>query len=140
MASGVFDLIHPGHLFYLSEAKKLGAELIVVVARDSTVKRLKNHYPIVPEKNRLQIVQALKQVDRAILGSKRDIFQTVRKIKPDIIALGPNQSWNEAKLKAELKARGLNAKICRIRKKKEGPFSSTSEIVSHLLTKAKDLK
>ncbi|MCJ2563189.1 MAG: adenylyltransferase/cytidyltransferase family protein, partial [Candidatus Thermoplasmatota archaeon] len=48
MASGVFDLLHTGHLHYLEEAKKLGDELIVVVARDSTVRKEK-HDPITTE-------------------------------------------------------------------------------------------
>ncbi|MEE9489142.1 MAG: adenylyltransferase/cytidyltransferase family protein, partial [Thermoplasmata archaeon] len=48
MASGVFDLLHTGHLHYLEEAKKLGDELIVVVARDSTVRKEK-HEPITTE-------------------------------------------------------------------------------------------
>ncbi|EQD52190.1 glycerol-3-phosphate cytidyltransferase, partial [mine drainage metagenome] len=42
MATGVFDLLHPGHLYFLTEARKLGDELVVVVARDQTARRLKH--------------------------------------------------------------------------------------------------
>ena len=68
MATGVFDLLHPGHVYFLEEAKQLGDELVVVVARDQTARRLK-HEPYVPEHIRRQMVEALKPVDRAILGS-----------------------------------------------------------------------
>ncbi|HTD81915.1 MAG TPA: adenylyltransferase/cytidyltransferase family protein, partial [Thermoplasmata archaeon] len=52
MATGVFDLLHPGHVAFLREAKALGDELVVVVARDSTAKRFK-HTPITPEAQRV---------------------------------------------------------------------------------------
>ncbi|MEM3333979.1 MAG: adenylyltransferase/cytidyltransferase family protein, partial [Thermoplasmata archaeon] len=74
MASGVFDILHPGHIFFLEEAKKLGNELVVVVARDSTARKLK-HQPIMNEDVRLKMVTALKPVDIAILGHEDDIFK-----------------------------------------------------------------
>jgi len=70
MASGVFDILHTGHVHYLSEAKSLGDELIVVVATDNTVRRRK-HQPITPEKMRLELVNSLKPVDQAVLGRWR---------------------------------------------------------------------
>ncbi|MCS4540904.1 MAG: FAD synthase [Euryarchaeota archaeon] len=137
MASGVFDLLHTGHLFYLTECKKLGDELTVVIARDSTVKKLKNRPPIIPETNRLQMVQALKPVDEAILGSETDPLETVEKIKPNIIALGPDQSWSETELEVKLKARGLSPKIVRIEKREISQLSSTSKIVEKILKRGK---
>jgi FAD synthetase len=113
MATGVFDLLHPGHIFFLEEAKKLGDELVVVVARDATAKRLK-HEPIVPEHLRLLMVQALKPVDRAILGSSTDIYQTVVDVRPDLIALGYDQIWNEREIEAECARRGVPAKVVRL--------------------------
>ena len=67
MASGVFDILHTGHISYLEQAKAAGDELVVVVACDSTVRKRK-HEPVTPENMRLKIVQSLKPVDRAILG------------------------------------------------------------------------
>ncbi len=58
MATGVFDLLHLGHVYFLSEAKKLGDELVVVVARDSTARKFK-HEPITAEATRVQLVAAL---------------------------------------------------------------------------------
>jgi FAD synthetase len=71
LASGVFDLLHLGHVRFLEEAKKTGghgAKLIVIVARDSTVKRRKGENPIVPESQRCALVASLRVVDDAILG------------------------------------------------------------------------
>ena len=114
MATGVFDLIHPGHLHYLEESKKLGDELVVVIATDNTVRRRK-HEPITPEKMRLELVQSLKPVDRAVLGKDSgDIFEIVREIKPDVITIGYDQPFNEAELMAEMKKRGLKVKVVRM--------------------------
>jgi FAD synthetase len=107
MATGVFDLIHPGHISYLEQAKALGDELIVIVACDKTV-RSKKHEPITPEDMRARVVEALKPVDKAVIGKEGDIFETVRDIDPDIIVLGFDQKFNEEKLKEDLKAHGLD--------------------------------
>jgi FAD synthetase len=106
MASGVFDLIHTGHISYLKQAKSLGDELIVVVACDDTVRKNK-HEPITPEKMRVEIVDSLKPVDKAILGKEGDIFDVVREISPDIIVLGFDQAFGENDLKKKLAANGL---------------------------------
>ena len=113
MATGVFDLLHPGHLYFLTEAKKLGDELIVVIARDQTARRLK-HEPYVPEQLRREMVEALKPVDRAVLGSTTDIYETVVREHPSIIALGYNQVWNEQEVERECARRGVPLKVVRI--------------------------
>lgn len=113
MASGVFDILHTGHVHYLSEAKSLGDELVVVVATDSTVRRRK-HTPITPEKMRLDLVNSLKPVDRAVLGKEGDMYKVVEEIRPDIIAIGYDQTFDEKVLEAELKKRGLDVKVVRM--------------------------
>jgi len=114
MATGVFDIIHLGHLHYLEESKKLGDELVVVVATDKTVRRRK-HEPITPEKMRLELVASLKPVDRAVLGKDSgDMFEIVRDIRPDIITIGYDQPFDPDQLQAELKKRGFNAKVVRM--------------------------
>ncbi len=113
MATGVFDLLHPGHLYFLTEAKRLGDELVVVVARDQTARRLK-HEPYVPELMRREMVEALKPVDRAVLGSTTDIYETVVRERPSIIALGYNQVWNEKEVEAECARRGVPLRVVRI--------------------------
>jgi FAD synthetase len=135
MATGVFDLLHPGHLYFLDQAKKLGDELVVVVARDQTARRLKRE-PYVPELIRREMVESLKPVDRAILGSTTDIYQTVVEVKPDIIALGFNQLWNEREVEAECRRRGVAVKVVRV-----GPLThnelATRKIVERILERAR---
>jgi FAD synthetase len=113
MATGVFDLLHPGHVYFLTEARKLGDELVVVVARDKTARRLK-HEPYVPEHIRREMVEALKPVDRAVLGSTTDIYETVVRERPSIIALGYDQVWNEAEVENECARRGVPVKVVRV--------------------------
>ena len=113
VATGVFDLLHLGHLHFLEEAKKLGDELIVIVARDSTAKRRK-HEPITPEDMRVEMIAALKPVDRAVLGYEDDMFRIIEEIKPDIIALGHDQGLDVDELKEEMKTRGIVVDIVRL--------------------------
>lgn len=131
MATGTFDLIHPGHGFYLEEAKKLGGEgarLVVVIARESTV-RARKRVPIVPEKQRREVVQMLKMVDEAVLGSETDMFSTVLKIKPDIIAIGPDQNFNLDHLREELKKRSIEAEVVKIERYHRSTLDSSCKII-----------
>ena len=114
LATGVFDIIHLGHLHYLEESKKLGDELIVIVATDTTVLKGK-HEPITPEAMRLELVQGLKPVDRAVLGKDgADMFEIVTEIKPDIITIGYDQPFEPDRMEAELASRGIKAKVVRM--------------------------
>jgi FAD synthetase len=115
MATGTFDLLHMGHIFYLKEAKKLGDTLVVVVATDATVRKLK-HDPITPQEIRVSLIKELKMVDEAYLGHEDDMYAIVEEIKPDIIALGFDQIHNETTIKNELKKRKLNVKVVRLPK------------------------
>jgi len=95
LAAGCFDLLHYGHLRYLEEARKLGgenAELVVVVARDCTFMKRKGLPPVIREEERRALVEALKPVDRAILGDvDMNLEGVIQNVKPDIIALGYDQ-------------------------------------------------
>ncbi len=114
MATGVFDIIHLGHLHYLEESKKLGDELVVVVATDRTV-RSRKHEPITPEKMRVELVASLKPVDKAVLGKDGgDIFDIVKEIKPDVITIGYDQPFNEKELEKEMAKRGLKVRVVRM--------------------------
>jgi FAD synthetase len=127
MASGVFDLIHLGHIHYLEEAKKLGDELVVVVARDSTVRREK-HEPITPEEFRRDLVESLKPVDKAVLGGEGDMFKVVEELEPDIIALGYDQYHDAERIEAELKKRGLDIEVVRLTEL-NGDLDGTRKII-----------
>lgn len=114
MCAGTFDTIHPGHLFYLSEAKKYGNKLIVVVARDDTSQTFKGKEPVHNEKERLEAVRTLEIVDEAILGHQGNIFEIIEEIKPDVICLGYDQKVQKQQLEEELKKRGIKAEVVRI--------------------------
>jgi len=134
MATGTFDLLHMGHIYYLREAKKLGDKLIVVVATDSTVRRLK-HEPVNPEKIRLNLIKEIKAVDKAYLGHEDDMYEIVEEIKPDIIAIGYDQLHDEDNVKSELKKRKINAKVVRISEYKEGSdLEGTRKIISKIIS------
>ena len=134
MATGTFDLIHPGHGYYLEESKRLGgddAHLVVVIARESTV-RARKRVPIVPENQRLKVVQMLKVVDEAILGSENDMFSTVRKVNPDIITIGPDQDFDLDWLRKKLKRRNLKAEVVKINDYHESSLDSSCKIIKKI--------
>ncbi len=130
VATGTFDIIHPGHVRFLKEAKKLGDELIVIVAREKNVRHKPK--PIIPEEQRRRVVESLKYVDKAILGDEEDMFRPIMELKPDIIALGHDQHFNEEWLKKELEKRGLNTKIVRITAKEECELCSSTKIIRRI--------
>jgi cytidyltransferase-like protein len=128
MTGGAFDIIHPGHIETLEQAKSLGDVLMVSVARDSTFERNKKRKPQHNETLRRKLVSSLRCVDDAVLGSETDIFETVDLLKPDIIALGYDQSHDEEKILEEVKRRGLSVKVVRL--KSSNPDIKTTAIIS----------
>ena len=138
LASGVFDLVHYGHIRFIEEAKKLGGEnsrLVVIVARDKTVKRLKGRRPIIPEDQRRAVVESLKPVDEAILGYEDLSFEeTIAKIKPDIIAVGYDQRSIENDVRVFIKARGLTIEVVRVGKFGRADLDSSSKIKRKILS------
>jgi len=144
MAFGTFDILHYGHVKLLEEARALGeqnAELIVVIARDSTVIKEKGHKPIFPEIERLSLIQSLKAVDEACLGYEgTDHLKIIEKFKPDIIALGYDQKIDIDFLKSELAKRGLkNIKIHRLGKYGTPGLNSSSKILDKMLAQIQKL-
>lgn len=137
LASGVFDLLHPGHVKYLEEAKKAGgqnAELIVIIARDNTVAKRKRGKPVIPENQRRALVDSLKVVDEAILGYEEfDIRKVIEKIKPDIIALGYDRDDIEETVIKYLKEKGLKIKVVKIGKFGEDELNSSSKIKQKII-------
>lgn len=131
MATGVFDLLHVGHLHYLRQAKALGDELVVIIARDARVRRMKRE-PIVPEERRRELVEALKPVDRALLGHEDDIYRSVERVRPDVIALGWDQAFHEGEIEAECRRRGVPVRVVRLGKM-EGDLQGTTKLVNRIV-------
>lgn len=134
LASGTFDLLHFGHVKFLEEAKKAGGEdakLIVIIARDSTVKKRKGKKPIMSEDQRRALVESLKVVDEALLGYEDfSIEKVIEKIKPDVIAVGYDQdkSGIEQAVRKVLAEKGLDIKVVKIGKYSKDELDSSSQI------------
>jgi len=89
LANGNFDLLHVGHVRYLRGAKALGGKLVVAVNSDQSVRALKGEgRPIMPERERAEIVSALADVDAVIVFPELDVRSIIREIRPDIHAKG----------------------------------------------------
>lgn len=134
MAVGVFDLLHAGHLHYLEQARKLGGELVVVVAHDDTVRKRK-HEPVTLQDMRRRMVEGLKPVDEAYVGSPPDksMFDIVELLQPDIIAIGYDQEHMEDWIVDELERRDLShIRVQRVGGL-EGDLDGTRKIISKIL-------
>ena len=137
LASGVFDLLHLGHVRFLEEAKKTGgknAELVVIIARDSTVEKTKGRKPIMSENQRRALVESLKVVDEAVLGYENfDLGEVIEHVKPDVIALGYDQVETEKATNKYVNDHKLHIKVFRIGKFEEDALDSSSKILKKIV-------
>ncbi|MBI4992857.1 MAG: FAD synthase [Candidatus Magasanikbacteria bacterium] len=115
MVFGTFDILHLGHIHMFEEAREYGDKLVAVVARDINVEKVKGIGPFHNENERLKFVKHINLVDEAVLGDKTDVYKVIKKIKPDVIALGYDQRVYIDKLSRALVELGLNkTKIVRL--------------------------
>ena len=132
LATGVFDLLHLGHLRFLEESKRKGgprSRLVVVVARDKTVLRRKGKGPVIPEDQRRELVAALRVVDRAILGREEiDLLGILKEVKPDIVCVGYDQDEIRAAVTELIRKQGLPIRVVRIRRFGPIGFNSSSKL------------
>ncbi len=119
MAFGTFDIIHPGHIYYLKKAKKEGDVLIVVIARDLNVKKIKGSFPSYNEEQRFNKIKKLDITKNIIYGDLNDWFKVIRDIKPDVVCLGYDQD------SAGLAKEFPDIKIVRIKPYKEHMYKSS---------------
>lgn len=134
MASGTFDILHPGHAFYLEQAKKLGgvdSKLYVVIATDRTVEKHKR-IPILNQEQRCELISKFKVVDEAYVGDEEDPFKIVKLINPDIIAIGPDQKFDLAKLEKKLYNNGIDTKVVKIEDYKRFDLDSSCKIIKKI--------
>jgi FAD synthetase len=148
MVFGVFDLLHPGHISFLKQAKKIGNFLIVSVARDVNVKKIKGKAPVFDEKKRVERIKQLKLANKVVIGGLKDPWPHIVKENPDIIALGYDQEGyitkhlpdtlslsrragetrnmnQEKQLEAQLRKHGLKTKVIRLRSFRPEVFKSS---------------
>ncbi|MDD4358309.1 MAG: FAD synthase [Candidatus Pacebacteria bacterium] len=127
---GTFDILHKGHLNLFKQAREKCNYLIVVIARDETVRKVKNRYPVNSEKRRKEAVKSSLLADKVILGSLKNKFAAIKRYNPDIIFLGYDQIAFTYKLKEELRKMDIDPKIIRLKSFKPEKYK-TSLILSN---------
>jgi len=134
VAQGTFDIIHPGHVHYLREAAGMGDELHVIVARRENVTH--KDPPILPNRQRRDVVGALEMVDAAHIGHDSDIFTPIEQLQPDVIALGFDQHHQIQAIQSELDDRGIDCTVKRASGRQpnyDGEILSTGSIVDRII-------
>ncbi|PIR68837.1 FAD synthase [Candidatus Nomurabacteria bacterium CG_4_10_14_0_2_um_filter_30_12] len=133
MVFGTFDGLHKGHFNFFKQAKNFikNSFLIVSIARDKNVLRIKKYRPLLREKERLALVKRCDLVDKVILAGKVNYLAHILKEKPDIIALGYDQKSYVKDLKKDLKNKGILIKIIRLKPYKKKIYKN------HLINKKK---
>lgn len=109
MVFGTFDLLHEGHLHFLKQAKQYGDSLIVVVARDSSVRKMKGIDAYQNELQRIEHVKKVPGVDKVVLGHEDDFYKVIEEHNPHVLCFGYDQ--NKLNVEQELKKRKIPAKI-----------------------------
>ena len=131
MVFGTFDILHPGHIDFLRQARKHGDYLVVSLAREKFIKKIKGHSATHSEPERKKLLESLKLVDKAVLGSKTDYLGHIIKHKPHVIALGYDQKAFTQGLQRKLAARGHKVKIVRLKPYKKHLYKS-SKLLSRI--------
>ena len=122
---GTFDTLHPGHLFFLKNAKLMGDELFVVVGRDETVKQVKGAFPEKNEAERMENLKRLPFVSGVMLGDDRDMYKVIETVNPDLICLGYDQNSFTDNLEYELIKRKIDAETLRLEPYKADIYKSS---------------
>ncbi len=130
MIGGAFEIIHPGHLHTIEQAKTLGDTLVVVVATDKNIVKNKRRDPVTTQEWRVKLVSAVRGVDVSLAGGAGSIYDTLEKVRPDVVALGYDQIHNPGDIEAEARRRGLELTVVRL--SSPLPEVKTSKIVNAL--------
>lgn len=134
VAQGTFDILHPGHVHYLEDAATYGDELHVIVARGDNVTH--KAPPILSDRQRVEMVQALDVVDEARRGHPDDIFVPIEEIKPEVIVLGYDQHHDADAIREALDDRGIDCRVERATARDQqypDELLSTGSIVDRIL-------
>ena len=127
--NGCFDILHYGHLDYLTKAKQLGDILVVGVNTDSSIRKFKSlDRPIVPERQRAKLVDGLKPVDYVILFNEETPGRLIRAIRPDVLVKGADYRIKDI-VGADF-VKGYGGKVRRI---KLVPNLSTTKIIKRIV-------
>lgn len=131
MVFGTFDILHLGHLNFFQQAKRLGEKLVVVVARDNTVKRIKGKRSFNGERERVGLLEHIDYIDGVRLGDEKDVYKVIARVKPDVIALGYDQSDFVQGLMEYIKESKKKIRIVRLKPYKSNRYK-TGKIKEYL--------
>ncbi|MGB9699863.1 MAG: D-glycero-beta-D-manno-heptose 1-phosphate adenylyltransferase [Thermodesulfobacteriota bacterium] len=127
--NGCFDLLHVGHVRYLQKAKKLGDVLIIGLNTDHSVKLIKgNNRPIIPQKERAEVLSALVFVDYVVFFNEPDPLKIIKAIQPDILVKGAD--WDKNKIVGREIVEGAGGKVVRI---SLVPGASSTKIIEKII-------
>ena len=106
--NGCFDLLHPGHVAYLEQARSRGDALVVGVNTDDSVRRLGKGEirPVTPEADRARVLAALACVDRVVLFPEDTPLELITALQPDVLVKGGDYQWSEIVGREVVEARG----------------------------------
>jgi rfaE bifunctional protein nucleotidyltransferase chain/domain len=129
--NGCFDLLHPGHVAYLEEARSLGDALVVAVNTDASVRRLGKGglRPVNPEADRARVLAALAAVDRVVLFGEDTPLEILTELQPDVLVKGGDYQLHEVVGREVVLARGGQVRLLPFR-----PGYSTSLLVERIRT------
>lgn len=112
--NGVFDILHPGHVRYLQEARALGDALIVAINSDRSVKAIKGPTrPVNPEHERAEVLLALACVDAVTIFDEDTPHAVISRIQPDVLVKGAD--WGENDIVGRDVVEGRGGRVVRIR-------------------------
>jgi D-beta-D-heptose 7-phosphate kinase/D-beta-D-heptose 1-phosphate adenosyltransferase len=127
--NGCFDLLHVGHVRYLQQARRLGDLLVVGVNRDASVRRLKGpDRPIVPERQRAEVLGALSCVDYVTFFGEETPRRLIEALLPDILVKG--RDWDPAKIVGRETVEKNGGRVATIR---FVPGASTTGMIQKIL-------
>lgn len=105
--NGCFDLLHPGHIRLLEEARALGDALVVAINSDASVRRIKgNRRPVIPEHERAEVLAALEAVDYVVVFDEPTPQGLIARVLPDVLVKGSDWGSDEVVGRAEVEAAG----------------------------------
>lgn len=129
--NGVFDLLHPGHIRYLRDARREGDALIVAVNSDRSVRSIKGAArPINPEAERAEVLAALACVDAVVVFDEDDPYQIISRLRPDVLVKGADWALDAIIGRDVVESRG--GRVVRIACAEGHSTSAIIEKIRHL--------
>ncbi len=140
LTTGAFEVIHPGHIYLLRQARRLAGKkgkVIVVLATDETIRQRKGREPVMGERERLQVVSSIRYVDKVVIGYRPLSFERVlKRFRPDVVLFGYDQTEVEKAFREFVASRGIKVRIVRAKALPGTEKMSTTAILNRAISNA----